>query len=146
MLDRCNVHTDTGLWMRPAYMTGFQDQSITAVVRRRDRSDPSDVTYIPLGVDVPVRFLKQMGNRDGGIQPALFPDDGTTVCLTERIVKPIQELNGRDLAGGSPDVATAELVRYHIALVDNTLLPDWDEVVTVYHFEHQPKVVDPEAS
>lgn len=132
--------------MRPAYWEGFKRGLITTVVRRKDRSEPSAVDYIPLGLDIPVRFVEQIGRRDENIQPRLYPDDGTTVCLTERIVKPIQELNGRDLAGGSPDVATAELVRYHIALVDNTLLPDWDEVVTVYHFEHQPKVVDPEAS
>jgi len=144
MLNRCSVHTDTGLWVRPAYRQGFADGSITAVVRRRDRSDPSDPTFIPLNVDIPVRFIKQMGRRDANIQPELYPDDGTTVSLVKRVVKLVQDLTFEDLAGGSPDIATPEGVRYHIALHDNAPLPDWDEVVSVYHFIHRPRAVDPD--
>jgi hypothetical protein len=145
VLDRCPVQTDTGLWIRPAYRDGFDQGTITAVVRRRDRSDPKDPTFIPLDVDIPVRFIEQMGRRDANIQPKLFADDGTTVQIKRRIVKAIKDLTAEDLAGGTPDIAMPELVRYHLALVDNTVLPVWDEMVTVYQFEHRPKAVDPDA-
>ncbi len=141
-LDRCNVQTATGLWMRPAYMEGFRDKTITAVVRRRDRSDPKDPTYIPLNVDIPVRFIEKPGVRETNAQPKLYPDDGTTVRLTRHIVKQIGQLVLGDLVCGSLDIATAGLVRYHLSLIDNTPLLGWDEVVTVYHFEHRPKATE----
>ena len=141
MLNRCPTHTDRGLWMRPVYREGFH--RFTAVVRRRDRSNPTDVTFIPLNEDMPVRFLEQMGRRDADIQPRLFSDDGTTVQVVERIVKKISDLTISDLMGGTPDIATPKLVRYHLALIDNTSLPDWDEVVTIYRLKHMPKAVDP---
>lgn len=137
-MDRCNKHTDTGLWNRSVYKENWG--TITTVVRLGDRSDPKCSTYIPLNVDVPVRFIKTMGRREDNVQPVLYPDDGITVRLCCRLVKPINELTSTDLAGGSPDIATPRLVQFHLGLINNTELPDPGTVVTVYHFEHRPKV------
>lgn len=144
MLNRCPTHKDKGLWMRPVYWDGFKDASIRMVVRRRDRTNPADVTFIPPNTDMPVRFIKQAGRRDLEIQPELYPDDGTTVQVYDKVVKKIEDLTPEDLASGTPDVQTSELVRYHIALIDNTGLPPLDELVTLYFLRHMPKAVDPE--
>lgn len=140
MLNRCTAQSDTGIWIRSAYKQGFENETITTVIRRGDRSDPNGPSFVPIGVDIPVRFIKQMGNRAANIQPVLYEDDGTTVRVTHRIVRPINLLTAEDLAGGSPDTATSELVRYHLAVIDNTILPKWEQIVTVYRFKHRPKV------
>lgn len=116
--------------------------TITVVVRLGDRSDPGCPTYIPLGVDIPVRFIEMTGRREDHVQPVLYPDDGTTVRLTHRTVKSLCELTPADLAGGSPDIATLELVQYHLGLINNMELPSLETVVTVYRFEHRPSVVE----
>jgi len=132
----------TGLWMRPVYWEGILAGEITTVVRSGDRSDPNGPTFIPLNVPVPVRFLEQMGIRDQGIQPKLYPDDGTTVELVERIVKQIRDLTPDDLAGGSLDISDPERVRLHLAVIGNTKLPDYGATVTVYKFRLLPPAVE----
>jgi len=139
MLDRCHCQTGVGLWNRPVYKELWP--TMTSVVRLGDRSDPNCPTHIPLDVDIPVRFIKEVGRREDNIQPVLYPDEGLTVRLTRRIVKPIKELAMEDLAGGAPDTVTPELVKIHLGLINNSELPSDETVVTVYHFEHRPPVV-----
>jgi len=72
----------------------------------------------------------------------LLPDEGITFERTECLVKRIGDLTEEDLAGGSPDTAIAELVRYHLALINNTELPSWDTVVTIWRFKYLPNVTE----
>lgn len=137
MLDRCSKYGMVGLWIRSAYMAGFQDKSITAVIRSGDRTNPDDFKCIPQGVEMPVRFIKKSGNAQAGLEALLFPDDGTTIVRTEAIVKVIKDLTKDDLHGTTPDTATPELVRYHLALINDTQLPGWEDVVTIWRFEYR---------
>ncbi len=136
--DRATVYGTPGFWIRSVYMEGFQNQSITAVIRPGDRStkEKAPQTNLPLGVDLPVRFIKKSGNQKGNTGPDLFPDDGTTVCITECIVKKISELTEDDLRGMAPDTATPELVRYHLATIYDTPLPNMEDIVTIWRFEY----------
>ncbi len=137
MLDRCNTYRQLGLWIRAAYMTGFQNQSITAVVRDGDRVTPQDFKFLPEGIDLPVRFIRKTGDALRGLEAELYLDDGTTVRRTEVIVKPICELTAEDLRGTTP-----ELVRYHLALVNDTLLPSPESFVTIWRFVYCPKATE----
>ncbi|MEK7108924.1 MAG: hypothetical protein AAB919_00615 [Patescibacteria group bacterium] len=140
-LDRCSKYGDPGLWIRSAYLEDFVFRGITAVVRAGDRISTPDFKTLQLGVDYPVRFIKKPG--DGFDKPAvLYPDDGTTVRITERFAKKIGALTAEDLAGCAPDQATSELVRYHLALVNNTELPLPDEMVTVWRFAYRPNATE----
>ena len=142
MLNRCSKQTDIGLWNRLSYSEGFEGETIKTVLRTGDRSNPSTTTHIPFDMDVPVRIIERPGNREQNLDPVLKPDTGITVRLKKRIVKSIKDLTTEDLVGGTPDIATPDLVRYHLALIGNSELPSWDEVVTVYHFEYSPRAVD----
>lgn len=137
-LNRTAKHGSMGLWMRPVYMEGFRNRSITAVVRLHDRTNLSDSRCMLPDVDVPVRFIKKLGNAAQGNAPELFPDDGTTVWRTDAIVKRICDLTADDFQGMAPDVYNPETVRYHLGLIDNTVLPSPEEVVTIWRFKHQP--------
>lgn len=143
-LDRAAVYTVPGLWIRRAYKEEFLNQSITAVVRPGDRSDPIKAkgVYLPQGVDLPVRFIERPGNREAGTGPQLYPDDGTTIRVTWYIVKRIGDLTTDDLCGTAPDTATPELVRYHLATIYNIPLPNNDDIVTIWRFEYQPNVLE----
>lgn len=142
MLDRATVYDTPGLWIRAVYMEGFKNKSITAVVRIKDRTDPKNPNYIPPDQDIAVRFIEKPGNQAESRGPVFFPDDGTTVRRTASIVKTIGELTAEDLAGTAPDTATAELVRYHLATINDTPLPSFDTVVTIWRFEYAPNAVD----
>lgn len=137
-LDRLATYGGKGFWIRAAYMEGFKDKSITAVVRPGDRSDPKDQRNNPLGEDLPVRFIDVPGDQSRGIPALLFRDDGTTVRVTECLVRQIRDLTSEDLRGTAPDTMTAELVRYHLATLYNTPLPSWDDFVTIFRFVHVP--------
>jgi hypothetical protein len=130
-----------GFWIRAMYMGGFQDQSITAVVRAGDRSNPEDFRCIPAGVDIPVRFIRKPGDASKNIEPELYSDDGTTVRLTGTVVERIRDLTPENLRGTTPDTATPELVQYHLAGINNTPLPSLEEWVTIWQFEYCPKAV-----
>ena len=123
-------------------MAGFQDKSITAVVRSGDRTNQDDFRCIPEGVDMPVRFIKKPGDASRNMEAELFPDDGTTIRRTSAIVKKIEDLTSEDLLGTTPDTATPELVRYHLACINNTTLPSFKDVVTIWRFEYCPKVTE----
>lgn len=135
-LDRLATYGGKGFWIRAAYQEGFGNRTITAVVRPGDRSSPNDQRNNPPGEDLPVRFIRVPGDQQRSIAPELFPDDGTTVRVTDCIAKPIGKLTTDDLRGCAPDCATPELVRYHLGSVYNTLLPSSDEVVTIFRFEY----------
>jgi hypothetical protein len=139
VLDRACVYGDEGFWIRQAYRELFQQQLITAVVRMGDRSNPSDFRHIRKGVPIPVRFIIKPGIPKKGIKGDLFPDDGTTIERTECIVKRIGELTLDDLQGTAPDTATSELVRYHLATINNSSLPSMDTVITIWRFTYLPK-------
>lgn len=141
MLDRNVPHGGIGvIWVKPVHMKGFQEGTITAYVRPGDRSDPEKAKGNPLGVPIAVRFIEKSGNQSLGVEARFFPDDGTTIELTECFAKAVGELTQADLTGTAPDYATSELVKYHIATVyDMALLDDLD-VVTVFKFKHLPKV------
>lgn len=145
MLDRCNKHTDMGLWMKPCTMEMFHKGTLRVVARSGDRSDPSDTRHIPLNTDIPVRFLKQLGNRDLNIQPILYPDDGTTVRRVDGYFGSISDLWAYDLAHATPDMATPELLRWYLSNLDNQPLYGLDHVISVYYIESRPKAVDPQA-
>lgn len=145
MLDRNVPHGGIGVvWMRKAYMAGYQNGMITVWVRPGDRSDPTKAKGNPIGVPIPVRFIAKAGNQAMGIDPMFFPDDGTTVEITEILAKPVGELTGDDLVGAAPDYATPELVKYHLAIVYDTELLGDDDVVTVFRCKHLPKVTESE--
>ena len=134
-LDRCNKYREKGLWIRAAYMNAFNYRTTNAVVRAGNRlDDPNDFRHIPPDVEMPVRFIKRPGSGHD-IPAELYPDDGTTVRRIGAVVKKISELTPEDLEGTTPDTATPELVRYHLAIVNNTPLPSPDEVVTIWKFE-----------
>lgn len=138
-LDRGNKYAgDKALWMRKAYMEGFKNQSITTVVRPGDRSEEGHYSFIPKGVYIPVRFINTVGERVPGATSDLLPDDGTTVMVTDYIVKSIGDLTHEDLKGCPPDCATQELVRYHLALTYNEPLPKESDTVTLWRFEYRP--------
>ncbi|MDO8505551.1 MAG: hypothetical protein Q7S48_03165 [bacterium] len=140
-MGRAETYGDRALWERIVYKTLYKAQTIRACVRPGDRSDPekTPLQWLPLNTSLPVRFLARPGVQDAGIAAIFTEDDGTTVVIKRRIVKPIGELTAEDLAGGAPDTATPELVRFHIGLHANCPLPPLTAVVTVYHFEY----VDP---
>ncbi|GEM_PF-2580642 len=141
MLDRCNKYGDIGLWIRSVYLEGFKNRSITAVVRAGDRVSKPDFKTLVLGTDYPVRFIKKPGQ--GFQTPAvLYPDDGATVRIVDCFAKKIDELTADDLRGTAPDTADAELVRYHLAIINNTELPSPEEMVTVWRFEYRPNSTD----
>jgi len=140
MLNRCSEYGTPALWIRAAYMEGFRNRSITAVVRVGDRTDPNDFKYVPADVDFPVRFIRKPGDVSRNIDAELFPDDGTTIRRTDCIMKKISELTDEDLANTTPDTATPELVRYHLACINNTPLPSLDDLVTIWRFEHRSNV------
>lgn len=139
VLDRAGIYGDEGFWIRQVYYELFQKQSITAVVRLDDRSNPSDFRFIREGVAIPVRFIIKPGPPQKGIPGDLMPDDGTTIERTECIVKTIGDLTMDDLQGMAPDTATPELVRYHLATINNTALPSMDTVITIWRFKYLPK-------
>lgn len=142
-LNRATVYGTPGFWIRAVYMDAFQNKRITAVVRPGDRSskEKTPITNLPLGVDLPVRFIKKSGNQERGYGPELFPDEGTTIRVTECLVKKISELSADDLRGTAPDTATPELVRYHLATVYDTALPSFDDMATIWRFEYRPHEV-----
>lgn len=144
MLDRAGTYGISALWIRSVYYEGFQNRSITAVVRPGDRSSEAKTpkTYLPTGTDLAVRFIVTPGNVETGALPVLMPDDGTTISVTECIVKRIGELTQEDLVGTAPDTQTPELVRYHLATVYNTLLPPLDDVVTIWRFAYRPTATE----
>lgn len=142
MLDRCNVYGQVGLWIRAVYKEGFKNKTITAVVRAGDRTNPDDFKCIPEGVDMPVRFIKRPGDASRDINAELYPDDGTTIRRVGVIVKRIGDLTEEDLSGTTPDTATPELVRYHLAMINNTSLPPLDDVVTIWRLEYQPNAIE----
>ena len=137
-LDRLAVYGGKGFWLRAAYMDGFGDKSITAVVRLGDRSDPANPRNNPIGEDLPVRFIRVPGNQEAGIEPKLFDDDGITVRVTASSARLIRDLTPDDLRGCAPDCTTPELVRYHLATINNTCLPSPNEAVTIFRFEYRP--------
>lgn len=142
MLNRCSKYGMVGLWIRIAYLAGFQDQSITAVVRSGNRTNQDDFRCLPEGVDIPVRFIEKPGDASRNIEAELFPDDGTTVRRTLAIVKKIKDLTDEDLLGTTPDTANPELVRYHLACVNNTVLPSPEDMVTIWRFEYCSNAMD----
>lgn len=139
MLNRAAVYGDQGLWIRQAYRQLFEKQEINAVVRLGDRSDPTHKNYIPPGKPLPVRFIRGRGAADIGVEGNLLPDDGTTFRRTGVVVKKIEDLSADDLKGTAPDTATPELVRYHLATINDMTLPPWDTVVTIWQFEYEPR-------
>lgn len=141
-LNRAGVYGGEGFWIRKAYRGLFDAQSITAVVRLGDRSDPDHKNHIRAGVPLPVRFIKGRGPADVGMTGNLEPDDGTTFERTGCTVKTIGELTEVDLRCTAPDTATPELVRYHLATLNDTDLPDLDTVVTIWRFKYLPKVTE----
>ncbi len=130
-----------GFWVRAPYREGFQNQTITTVVREGDRSNPDDTRHAPAGVDLAVRFIKKVGDSSRGVKAELYSDDGTTVRRVGMVVKQIKDLTEEDLRGSTPDTATPELVRYHLAMVANSELPSWEATVTVWYIEYQPNAV-----
>jgi len=143
MLCRAEKYGDPAFWVRAVHMAGFQFHSITAVVRPGDRmKDPVQPTSLPVGVDIPVRFIKKSGNQGLGVAPEFYPDGGMTIRITEGIVKPIGELTKDDLRGMAPDTATSELVRYHLATLYDKPLPSEDELVTIWRFEYRPDAIE----
>lgn len=141
-LNRAGVYGDEALWIRVAYREIFANQSITAVIRLSDRSDPCHKNHIRAGVPLPVRFIKGRGVAEVGSIGNLEPDDGTSIERTGCIVKKICDLTEEDLRGTAPDTATPELVRYHLATINDTELPSWDTAVTIWRFKHLPKVTE----
>lgn len=139
-LDRCNTYGEVGLWMRAAYLEGFQDRTITAVPRAGDRISRPDYKTLKLGEDYPVRFIKKPG-QGFDVPAELYPDDGTTVRITECFVKKIRHLTADHLRGLPLDAATPELVRYHLAMINNMPLPSWSDMVTIWRFEYRPNAV-----
>jgi len=127
-----------GFWMRAPYWEGMRSQRITTVVREGDRSGLNDTRHAPVGVPLAVRFIDKLGDPSRDVPAVLFPDDGMTVERTKMIVKQIKYLTAEDLAGSAPDGATSELVRYHLAMIRNTVLPAWEAVVTVWKFVYLP--------
>lgn len=121
-------------------MNLFHARAITAVVRLGDRSDPAHKNYISPDKPLPVRFIAGRGAANVGTVGNLLPDDGTTFVRTECIVKRIGDLTEEDLRGTAPDTATPELVRYHLATINDTPLPEWDTVVTIWRFQYLPNV------
>ena len=143
-LDRASVYGTPAFWIRAVYRERFLDQTITAVVRPGDRSNPEKTpdTHLPEGVDLAVRFLKKPGKREEGTMPEFYPDDGTTMRIVGHIVKQIKDLTVEDLVGTAPDTATPELVRYHLGTLYDTPLPHPDDVVTIWRFEYRPNAVE----
>ena len=140
MLNRGINYGEPSLWVRPVYKKGFDDQTITTVVRIGDRSHSDDPRFIPLNTDIPVRFIERVGFEKKNVPPALYPDDGMTVLIVKKISKRIKDLTRENLNGAAPDSITPELVRYHLGTINNTELPHKDDLVTIYHFIYQPKV------
>lgn len=138
MLDRAATYGDAGFWIRQVYQHLFKSRGITAVVRLGDRSDPEHKNHIPAGVPLPVRFIRGRGAAEVGTPGNLLPDDGTTFIRTGCIVKKIGQLTTEDLVGTAPDTATPELVRYHLGTINDTPIPDWETVVTIWEFEYAP--------
>lgn len=121
-------------------MLGFEDQTITAVVRAGDRTSPDDFRCLLGKGDLPVRFIKRPGNAGLGINAELYPDDGTTVKVVGHVVKRIGDITEEDLQGTTPDTATSELVRYHLALINDTPLLSNDDLVTIWKLAYCPKI------
>lgn len=142
MLDRGAYYREASLWNRRAYLGLFRERKITGVVRMGDRSDPGHKNYIPRGVPLAIRFITLLPTKlaTPDTRGDLLPDEGLTFERTECIVKQIQDLTAEDLSGSSPDTATPELVRYHLALVNNTELPSLETVVTIWKFKYLPNV------
>ncbi len=145
-LDRAPEYTDKGFWVRQVYLLQFLAQTITAVIRLGDRSDPGHKNFIPADEPLPVRFVAKPGPPISGGRGNLLPDDGTTFKRTECIVKRIGELTKEDLLGMAPDTANQELVQYHLATVNDIPLPDLNTVVTIWRFEYCPKATAPEGA
>lgn len=144
MLNRASTYGVPALWIRSVYHEGFQNRSITAVVRPGDRSsyEKTPNTYLPLNTDLAVRFIITPGDVKTKTLPVLMPDDGTTISVSECIVKRIGDLTSLDLVGTAPDTQTPELVRYHLATVYNTALPSLDDVVTIWRFMYRPQATE----
>lgn len=145
MLDRAFFYSERSLWIRQGYMEIVRDRSLTAVVRIGDRSAPDHKNHIPEGQPLPIRFIDrpwvavEVGSDRRG---DLLPDEGITFERTGVIVKRIEDLTAEDLRGTAPDTATAELVRYHLAGINNSPLPSWDTVVTIWRFKYLPNVTE----
>ncbi|MDP2641677.1 MAG: hypothetical protein Q8P21_00045 [bacterium] len=146
MLDRAALYSDRSLWIRQGYMEIVRNQILTAVIRIGDRSDPDHKNHIPIGRPLPIRFIDKpwvstpvgLSDRRGD----LLPDEGLTFERTECIVKRIQDLTVDDLRGTAPDTATPKLVRYHLASINNSPLPSWDTVVTIWKFKYLPNITE----
>ncbi|HBC45088.1 TPA: hypothetical protein DCZ81_02910 [Candidatus Collierbacteria bacterium] len=143
-LDRGAFYKEKSIWNRQAYMALFRSKTITSVVRVGDRSDPNHKNYLPPGVPMAIRFLTLLPTKlaTPDTRGDLLPDEGLTFERTECIVKKIGDLTEEDLSGCSPDTATPEFVRYHLALINNTELPSWDTVVTIWKFKYLPNVIE----
>ncbi len=142
-LNRCANYGDQGFWNRMSTKEGFEAGTITAVVRKGDRTDPNHINHIPAGVPLPIRFVKGFGEPVKGVPGNLTPDEGLTFERTTCMAKPIRDLTPEDLEGTAPDAATPELVRFHLAAlapVGQDQLPPWDTVVTIWKFKYLPRV------
>jgi hypothetical protein len=87
-------------------------------------------------MEIPVRFIRRAGDQNAGIPPEFFDDDGTSVIVTECLVRRIKDLTLTDLIGMAPDTATPELVRYHIGTLYDIELPDDEFLVTIWRFRY----------
>lgn len=145
MLDRASSYSDRSLWIRQGYMEIVRWQILTAVVRIGDRSAPDHKNHIPPGRPLPIRFIDRpwVSIGDGPDRRGdLLPDEGITFERTGCIVKKVEELTEEDLRGTAPDTATPQLVRYHLASINNSPLPSWDTVVTIWKFKYLPDVTE----
>lgn len=135
-LDRLAEYGGKGLWIRAPYMALFKEKKIRAVIRPGKRYTSSDPRSLPLEENLPVRFIRVPGDQSRGIQPELYPDDGTTIRVIIVSLRRIRDLSPQDLKDTAPDTQTAELVRYHLATLYNTELPSLDDWVTIFHFKY----------
>ncbi len=136
-LDRATTYGDHALWFRAVYGPMIRERTMTAAPRRGDRTkDQTLPTYLPQGVPIPVRIIFRPGFQAASIAAVFEPDDGTTVVITDAVVKRIDELTDEDLKGCAPDCATPELLRWHLGLIDNRPPADYDEVVTIWRWHY----------
>jgi len=119
---------------RKVYERFVLDESLTTVFRPGDRVYPSFRGYKE-GEYVTARIIEVPGSDELRIPPT-FNGRRKRIRIDSIDVRVLGEFTPQDFEGSSPDVQDRLSLKYHLALIYDTLLPDDDALVTrmVFHY------------
>lgn len=138
-----HVYGERALWVKGIEAAMAKNHSLTVVIRQGDRSDPekTPLQWLPLGKPVPIFCIAVPGDQARGVAAQFEDDDGTTVFIAGRLVKPLGHVVEDDLVfgrGGAIPRTATEVKNY----LEQELCPGKtfspDDLITIYYVEYLP--------